>query len=34
MLTERELGIVDDPDLAEANDTEETAVTAVQRVKA
>jgi large subunit ribosomal protein L29 len=34
VLTERELGIVDDPDVAEADETEETAATAVQRVKA
>ena len=34
VLTERELGIVEDPDVAEANETEETAATAVQRVKA
>ncbi|WP_375429907.1 50S ribosomal protein L29 [uncultured Friedmanniella sp.] len=34
VLTERELGIVEDPDLVEANETEEAAVTAVQRVKA
>ncbi len=34
VLTERELGIVEDPDVAEANETEEAAATAVQRVKA
>ncbi|WP_375423604.1 50S ribosomal protein L29 [uncultured Friedmanniella sp.] len=34
VLTERELGIVEDPDAAEANETEEAAATAVQRVKA
>jgi large subunit ribosomal protein L29 len=34
VLTERELGIVEDPEVVEANETEEAAATAVQRVKA
>jgi large subunit ribosomal protein L29 len=34
VLTERELGIVEDPDVAETTENEEAAATVVQRVKA